>query len=124
METVRILIGNEPRAYREVLAAALQELRPTARVELVEPASLDAEVTVRRPALVVCSQLTPAIRRNALAWILLYPDGEGRGTFGAGELERDLPGVDFDALVEAIDLTLSLGAGLEDPHTGSPGTAA
>lgn len=114
MDRLCILIGNEPRIYREVLAAALLELRPTAGVELIDPARLDAEVTARHPALVICSRLTPAIRSHALAWVLLYPNGERRGSFGAGDLERDFPGVDFDALVEAIDLTLDLATGVED----------
>ena len=70
-----ILLGNEPRAYREAMAAALGALRPALAVRAVEAARLDAEVARRRPRLVVCSRLTDAVRTRAGAWVLLYPDG-------------------------------------------------
>ncbi len=109
IEPVRILIGNEPRAYREVLAAALRELRPAAGVELVDPTALDAEVVARPPALIICSRLTAVIRNGPLTWVLLSPDGDGRDTIGTGDVGQDLPGADFWALVAMIDQALAPG---------------
>ena len=71
----RILLGNEPRAYREALGAALRQHRPEAEVVLVEPAALDTEIAERPPRVVVCSALTSAVATRVPAWVLLYPDG-------------------------------------------------
>lgn len=59
---MRTFLANEPRAYREVIAAALRELRPRIEVFITEPEDLDAAVLQRTPHLVVCSQLTEIVR--------------------------------------------------------------
>ena len=70
-----IVLANEPRAYREALAASVAVLRPGMEVLALDPADLDAALRAHRPRLVVCSRLTSAVEREAPAWVLLYPDG-------------------------------------------------
>jgi hypothetical protein len=43
MDQLRVLLANELRSYREVIALALRELRPGVEVIDVEPKELDAE---------------------------------------------------------------------------------
>ncbi|MDQ3855611.1 MAG: hypothetical protein M3281_04365, partial [Chloroflexota bacterium] len=69
-------MANEPRCYREVVAATLGALRPGAEVISVEPTDIDAELARLDPHLVVCSRLTEAVETRAGAWVLLYPDGD------------------------------------------------
>lgn len=113
---MRVLVSNEPRVYREVLAAALQEMRPTAEVEMIEPAALDAEIVSKKPGLVFCSALTEAIRRGASAWVLLYPEGEGRAVLGVGNREHDITEVDLSALLDVVD-QVAARAGMDGPPT-------
>lgn len=110
METGCILIGNEPLAYREVIAAALRELRPATLTVMVDPGDLDTEVIAKHPALVICSRLTAEIRQGATSWLLLYPDGDGRSIVGAGESEHEIPAVDFFALLTLVDRVTATGA--------------
>ena len=72
---MRILAGNEPRSYREVIAVALHELRLHIAVIIVAPEDLDGAVVQRRPRpqLVQCSRLTEVVETRGLAWVLLYP---------------------------------------------------
>lgn len=62
MEEVRALVANDPRIYREVIAAALRELRPLVEVVVAEPEELDREVERVRPHLVICNQATAIVR--------------------------------------------------------------
>lgn len=103
MQPLHILVGNEPRAYREVIVAALRELRPTALITMVDPDLLDAEVTGMRPALVICSRLSAEIRRGAASWLLLYPDGNARSLAGAGDLAHEISTEDFATLLGVVD---------------------
>ena len=41
---LRILVGNEPRSYREAISGAIECMRPDAEVLTVEPEELDLEV--------------------------------------------------------------------------------
>jgi hypothetical protein len=72
---LRILLVNEPRAYREALGAALGVLRPDARVRVAEPGQLEAVLQQDAPHLVVCSRRTPPPEPAPLGWVVLYPDG-------------------------------------------------
>ena len=104
-DTVRILIANEPRAYREAITAALRALRPHAEVILVEPDRLDGAVLRLAPDLVVCSRLTEAVRACPLAWVLLYPNGKSQAVISfAGQLTT-VAGIDFEGLLALVDRT-------------------
>lgn len=71
-----MLVANEPRSYREVIADAVRGPRPRVEVIVVEPGDLDREVGTLGPDLVLCSGATAAVHTGAPAWIELYPGGE------------------------------------------------
>ena len=68
------MLANAPRAYRQAIAGALQELRPGVEVTEVEPGALEGALSPSIPDLVVCSLATTIIRETAPAWIELYTD--------------------------------------------------
>ena len=49
----RVLMANEPRAYREGIAAVIGQLRPEVEVKTVEPSALDASISRFSPDMVV-----------------------------------------------------------------------
>jgi hypothetical protein len=102
-ERARILVANEPRAYREVLAGVLRELRPHLHVVLGDPASLDQDAGALRPRLLICSQLTDRIADGPWSWILLYPDGDQQAVVQVEGRRTDLPTVGLDDLLDVID---------------------
>lgn len=114
----RIVVGNEPRFYREALAAALRLLRPDLEVILAEPDDLDEEVGRRGAHLVVCSHLSEFVQSQALAWILLYPDAENWAVVGLAGLERTIAGVEIADLLDFIDEVERL------PRDGAEGSGA
>ena len=69
---VRILISVRPRMYREMIARALREHRPSAdEVLTADPARLDFETRGLAPHLVVCNRATGAVREVAHSWVEL-----------------------------------------------------
>jgi hypothetical protein len=108
MDNIRILVANEPRSYREVIAAAVHELRPHAEVITVEPADLDREVVHLEPHLVLCSRLTEVVETRTLAWVLLYPDGEARAVISIAGQRRTVANFAFCSLLSIVDQTEQL----------------
>ena len=100
---MRIIIANEPRAYREVITAAFQLLRPHATVLAVEPADLEREVVRLRPRLVVFSAPSPVVQDHAFAWVLLYPSGATEAVISIGEQRTKVEDLEFDRLLEVFD---------------------
>lgn len=101
---VRALIANTPAMYREVISATLRELRPDVEVFTAEPEDLEREFSRLLPQLVVCSNLTKRVEREAPVWIELYPDGSSRAVVGNLDGSRTLlPGMDFDTLLAILD---------------------
>lgn len=113
MEKLRILVANEPCAYREAITGVLRELRPHIEVNVAEPDGLDGEVARLRPHLVVCSRITVAVQALP-GWVMLYPDGDNRAEiFTAGEL-MTVENVAFSDLLSFIDRMELLFAGKAD----------
>ncbi|MGH3090410.1 MAG: hypothetical protein ACRDSJ_24270 [Rubrobacteraceae bacterium] len=109
MEKMRVLLANEPRVYREVIADALKKLRPLIEVSACEPEDLDHEVSRLRPHLVICSEASSAVRDGSLVWILLYPDGEDEveiGGAGLGEGATPPPIAKVADLLAVVDETV------------------
>ena len=102
MEKTRILVANELCTYRETIADVFQELRPHFEVHCIDPDDLDREIARLRPHMVLCSQLTEAVR-SLLAWILLYPDGENRAEISTAGERMTLCDVEFDHLLSILD---------------------
>lgn len=103
MDGLRILVVNEPRAYRETIAAALGCLRPADEVVDVDPRWTAAEMARFRPHLVIASDETLIERANALAWVLLYPGGSGRVTVCVGGQHETLPDLPFNELIAIVE---------------------
>lgn len=103
MDGFRILVANEPRAYRETIAAALRCLRPLAEVVAGEPRWLDGEMARLRPHLLLSSDAELVERAGVPSWVLLYPGGSGKIVVcvdGRQEVAADLP---FDDLLAIVD---------------------
>jgi hypothetical protein len=100
---VHIVVANEPRAYREVIAAALRALRPELSVATTEPCGLDAAIVSLRPHFVLCSRLTEVVETRAPGWVVLYPDGAARvviGLTGRRSMAADIELSDLLAIVD------------------------
>ena len=104
----RVLVGNEPLFYRDVMATALQDLRPNIEVAEVEPAALDGEVLRRRPQLVVCSELSEVVQTRAFAWVLIYPAGANLAVVSIGGRQSTIPRVGFGDVLAAVDRAVAL----------------
>jgi hypothetical protein len=105
MRSVRILVANEPRAYREVFASTLRVLRPDAEIVEARSENLDREVRRFRPDLVLCSNVSPLVQNTVRNWVLLYPESEPSiMIFTYGELST-VGNVDFNDLISLVDHT-------------------
>jgi len=101
---MRALIANGPAMYREVISAALRELRPNIEIFTAEPEDLEAAFLRLRPQLVVCSRLTKRVELDAPVWVELYPDGAPHVIVGSSDgARRILPIMDFDTLLSILD---------------------
>jgi hypothetical protein len=111
MQTVtslRILLANEPRAYREALGAALGGLRPSACVRVVEPGQLEETLERYQPHLLICSQLTPSVERLPLAWLVLYREGTSHAELRLDGQWMTTSQVQLDDLLALVDRTALL----------------
>jgi hypothetical protein len=100
---VRVLLANEPRAYREVIAETLRGLRPNAEMLEVEPAELDDSVRRFDPDVVICSGVTDTVRERVPVWVDLYPEYEARSIVSVGGIREELPDITLEDLLAAID---------------------
>lgn len=99
----RILVANEPRAYRDALAATLRALRPQVEALAVEPAELDGAVERLAPDLVICSWASETVRARAWAWVVLYPGGSEQAVVALGGRCQELRYVDLAAILALVD---------------------
>ena len=101
---MRILLANEPTIYREVISAALKELRPSVEIFTAEPEDLEREFLRLLPQLVICSQLTKRVELDEPVWVELYPDGASHAVLSSLDGRRTtLTGMDFDTLLSILD---------------------
>lgn len=71
---VLVAMEDEYRAYREVIAAGIELLRPNIRVTTAGLDTLQEEVTRFEPQLVVCSRPEPEYAQGAHVWVELPVD--------------------------------------------------
>ena len=75
VKRLRILVANEPRAYRDAHGGMLREMYPDFDVRLSSASNLESVFRRFAPHLVICSSvLDAAVKEDAFAWVLLYPD--------------------------------------------------
>jgi len=104
---VRVVLANDPRSYREAMAAVIRHARPGVVVETADPEALDAFMTSPGPDMVVCSEVTDAVRSKVPVWVELYPE-HGSHSFASirGDLQEhdDMQLPDLLAIVDrAVD---------------------
>jgi hypothetical protein len=101
---MKALIANEPAIYREVLSAALREMRPKIEVFTAEPEDLENEYLRLAPGLVIFSRPTELVEREAPAWVALYPDGASQAVVKYPDgSRRTFPCMYFDTLLAILD---------------------
>lgn len=99
---VRVLVANEPPAYRETISLALAKLRPRAHVIQGDPDDIEVALSRERPHVVICSRYVPALD-TALGWAMLHPVDGGPSTISADGVLAHRPDVSFDDLLALID---------------------
>lgn len=105
MGATPILLANEPRVYRETIAAALQMLRPETRVIVAEPDMLDASVLEYVPMVVICSHLTNIVETRVPTWAVLYPDGAMEAVIQVDDKQEVINGLDLAGIIHLVDST-------------------
>lgn len=98
-----VLLANEPLAYRQALARALETQRPDIQVLTVTPDELDAAIRQHAPLLVICDRLTEFAGKCVAAWIELYPAGARRVTSSFGGIEETAGDLDLPALLAFLE---------------------
>ena len=90
--------------YREVISAALQELRPGIEVFTADPGDLESEFLRLLPPFVICSRLTKRVELDAPVWVELYPDGASHAVDAPHDGSRTThPSMTFDTLLSILD---------------------
>lgn len=67
------MLANEPRSYRESIAAVFRQLRPGTELEVAEPEALESRLTSCSPDVAICSRVTDEVRDQVPVWVELYP---------------------------------------------------
>ena len=100
---MRVLVANEPLAYREVISAAFKELRPQMDVHTTEPVDLDKELLRLAPGLVVCSRTTVLVEHKAPAWVELYREHTSGAIVSLAGTKTTFDEMDFGTLLSILD---------------------
>ena len=108
MPSIRVLVANEPRAYRDVVATLLRSLRPAVEIVLADPNEIDDAVLRETPDLVLCSRVTERLLAHAPAWVLLYPNGAGLVVASIGGRQQTTHDLDAAHLLALVDETAQL----------------
>ncbi len=104
---VRILMANEPRAYRDGIAAVLKELRPGIEVTTVEPDALDGCIPRLTPDMVVCNRATGVVREEVPVWVELYPDYAPWSVVSVRGVRSTMAEIQLPDLLSIVDQTVS-----------------
>lgn len=112
---IRVLVANDPRAYREAISFALPKLRPLVEVFPAEPEELEREARRVLPHLILCSRKPDACflaqAGCLLSCMVLYPNGEDWAEIGdaaSGRAALLLEGVALEDLLGLVDETEQL----------------
>ena len=105
MNDTRVLVACDLQSYRQALAAAFRELRPSVEVFEVEEEDLDREVERLDPDLVVCSRLTTRIEDRAPSWVELYPNHAAHSVVSVLGERSTVEEIQLSDLLSIIDRT-------------------
>ena len=99
----RILMANEPRAYREGIAAVMSQLRPAVEVETVEPEALDDSIERHVPDMVICSKATETLKSRVRVWVELYPENGAVSVANIGGRRVEYTEIQLPDLLSIVD---------------------
>jgi hypothetical protein len=99
----KVIVANELRSYRQVLARAIVLARPETEVTVVAPALLEAEVRRLEPDLVVCTCAVPADEAGTRAWVELYPDHGSVSVVCVDGLRSFVQNMELDDIFRFVD---------------------
>ena len=99
----RVLMANEPRAYREGIAAVISQLRPTVEVETVEPDALDESIKRYVPDMVICSKATETLKGRVRVWVELYPENGAVSVANIGGRRVEYTEIQLPDLLSIVD---------------------
>ncbi|HET7269466.1 MAG TPA: hypothetical protein VFI90_00125 [Rubrobacter sp.] len=99
----RVLMANEPRAYREGIAAVIGQLRPEVEVTTVEPSALDASINRFSPDMVICSKATDALKGRVRVWVELYPENAAWSVASIGGKRMEYDEIQLPDLLFIVD---------------------
>ena len=99
----RVLMANEPRAYREGIAAVISQLRPEVEIETVEPSALDASIERFAPDMVICSKATDALKAGVRVWVELYPENAAYSVASIGGRRMEYTEIQLPDLLSIVD---------------------
>lgn len=98
------MLVNEPRAYREVLAETIRELRPEVEVLEAEPEAepLESSVSSFAPDMMVCTRGNKAVH-GVPVWVELYPDYGSTSVVSVSGRRREVEGIELQQLLALVD---------------------
>ncbi len=98
-----MLMANEPRAYREGIAAVIGQLRPTVEIETVEPSALDDSIDRFSPDMVICSKATEVLKERVRVWVELYPENGALSVANIGGRRTEYTEIQLPDLLSIVD---------------------
>ena len=104
----RVLMANEPRAYREGIAAVIGQLRPAVEIETVEPDALDTSIERFSPDMVICSKATDALEGGVRVWVELYPENAALSVASIGGRRMEYAEIQLPDLLSIVDKAYEL----------------
>ena len=99
----RVLMANEPRAYREGIAAVISQLRPEVEIEIVEADALDTSIERFSPDMVICSKPTDALKSRVRVWVELYPENAALSVASIGGRRMEYAEIQLPDLLSIVD---------------------
>lgn len=100
---LRVLLANEPRSYRESIAAVFRQLRPDVDVEVAEPEALESSVSRLLPDVAICSRVTGGVRELVPVWVELYPGHSTRSVASERGKRTEYAEIQLGDLLSIVD---------------------
>jgi hypothetical protein len=100
---LRVLLANEPRSYRESVAAVFRQLRPGLEVKVVEPEALESNVARFDPDVAICSRVTGVVRDRVPVWVELYPEHAAHSVASEGGRRTEFAEIQLLDLIGILD---------------------
>jgi hypothetical protein len=100
---MRVLVANQPRSYREVIARVLEQARPNVETLVSEPSAIVQTARALAPDLLLCSDVAHALASRVESWIELYPEGRDLAHVCVRGRQTTLEDPDLSELLAVVD---------------------